>query len=130
MPTPSAIDVIVDQQEDKTDPVTSRCIREVLSDAYAFIRSAEANAALATVTLDELIGDQINRNGDTDRSNAAQYNPYSFKAGKDAPEGIEPTDRANFLGAAHDRITRAAKGTRQAVSRSGMAPDPPRRESA
>ena len=100
MPTTSAIDVIVDQQEKKTDPVTSRRIREVLSDAYAFIRSAEANAALATVTLEELIGDQINRNGDSDRSNASQYNPYSFQANKDSPEGIAPTDRANFLGAA------------------------------
>ena len=94
----SNIDTFVDEIEKNLEPKTSRRIREILSDAYAFVRSAESNAALATVTLEELMGDQINRNGDTAKSSANQFNPYSFEADKDLPAGTEPTERANFLG--------------------------------
>ncbi len=92
-----ALDQFVEEIEKNLEPTTSRRIREILSDAYAFIRSAESNAALATVTLEELMNDQINRNGESSKSNATQYNPYSFEADKDLPAGLEPTERANFL---------------------------------
>lgn len=93
------VDQFTEAVEKNLKPETSRRIREILSDAYAFIRSAESNAALATVTLEELMGDQIKRNGETAQSNAAQYNPYSFEPGKELPAGLNPTERANFLGA-------------------------------
>jgi hypothetical protein len=85
--------------EYKPDPGgKSRRLRAVLSDAYAFVRSAEANQALATVTLEELMGDQIKRNGDSDESSAHQYNPYAYDPDKKAPAGEGPEARANFLG--------------------------------
>lgn len=80
------------------EPSKSRRLREVLSDAYTFIRSAESNRALATVTLEELMGDQIKRNGDSDSSNSSQYNPYSYEPDKNKPASEEPEKRANFLG--------------------------------
>lgn len=72
-----------------------RRILEVISDAFSFVRSAEANAALATVTLEELINDQILRNGETEKSNANQFTPYNYEPSKEAPEG-ESAPRANF----------------------------------
>jgi hypothetical protein len=91
--------VILDIEEGKEES-TSRRVREVLSDAYSFIRSAEANKAIATVTLEDLMGDQIKRNGETDLSNASQFNPYSYDVKEDVPAGGEPEERANFIGGA------------------------------
>lgn len=93
-----SINQIIEEVEDNLDPKVSRRFREVLSDAYAFVRSAEANAALATVTLEELMGDQIKRNGEEALSNAAQYNPYSYEPESTEGAGTEPEARANFLG--------------------------------
>jgi hypothetical protein len=44
------------------------------------------------------MGDQIIRNGETSRSNAAQYDPYTYdpKASEEASKEALP--RANFLG--------------------------------
>jgi len=102
------IEAVLGQVEENLEPKVSRKFREVLSDTYAFIRSAEANQAFATVSLDQLIGDQILRNGETSRSNATQYNPYSYTPDKNLPAGIEPSKRANFLGAA-DTGTKVTK---------------------
>ena len=74
-----------------------RRVLEVISDSFAFVRSAEANAALATVTLEELINDQILRNGETDKSNSNQFTPYNYERGKETPEG-ESAPRANYAG--------------------------------
>jgi len=84
----------------KTVPSVSRKLRAVLADAFAFVRSVESNRALQTVTLDQLINDQIRRNGDTSRSNAAQYNPYSHDPEKVEAASAEPPKRGNFLGGA------------------------------
>jgi hypothetical protein len=89
------VDEINEQQEDSKRKV--RRILEVISDAFAFVRSAEANAALATVTLEELIGDQIKRNGESVKSNSNQFTPYDYESGKETPAGVE-APRANFLG--------------------------------
>lgn len=92
-------DVIVDeaavQQEDTKRKL--RRIFEVISDAFSFVRSSEANAALATVTLEELIADQIQRNGESSKSNSNQFTPYSYESDKETPAGVE-SPRANFLG--------------------------------
>lgn len=77
---------------------TIRRIRDVIADAYSFVRSMEANAAFATVTIEELMGDQIKRNGETSRSNSSQYDPYSYDAKKNKPASSEPSKRVNFLG--------------------------------
>jgi hypothetical protein len=86
-------------ESDSARANTPQRLRAVISDAFAFIRSMEANQAFATVTLEQLINDQIARNGDSDRSNAAQYDPYSYSAEKLEPASVEPAERANFLGA-------------------------------
>jgi hypothetical protein len=82
-----------DVRQERAKP--SRRIIEVIGDAYAFVRSKEANAALATVTLDDLIGDQIRRTGETKESNGNQFTPYSYDESKATPAGKE-APRANF----------------------------------
>lgn len=76
-------------------PSPIETLRRVVGDAYAAIRSAEANKALATVSLEQLIGDQILRNGDSDRSNASQFDPYTLDPNKDQPASEENIVRAN-----------------------------------
>ena len=95
-----AVDIVSQEVEESLEPKTYRKLRDVVADAYAFIRSVEANQAFATVTLEDLMRDQINRNGESARSNAAQYDPYSYDPVKGTPAGLEPGTRANFLGAA------------------------------
>lgn len=73
-------------------------VREVLADAYSFVRSMEANASFATVTIEELMGDQIKRNGESSASNASQYDPYNYNTKKTSPASAEEAKRANFLG--------------------------------
>lgn len=93
-------DVVVDEIEEQ-DPSqrewASRKMVEVIADAFTFVRSSEANAALATVTIEELIGDQIKRNGETDESNSNQFTPYSYDPDAESPAG-EGAPRANFAG--------------------------------
>jgi len=88
------------QVEENVQPSVSRKLRTIVADAFAFVRGAEVNKALADVSIEDLMGDQIKRNGDSAAANAGQYNPYKFEAGKDLPAGTETTERANFLGGA------------------------------
>ena len=53
---------------------------------------------MATVTLEQLISDQILRNGDSASTNKSQFDPYSFDPDENVPAGQEPAARANFLG--------------------------------
>jgi hypothetical protein len=87
-------------ESDEKDPKPARRLRAAVSDAFAFVRSAEANQALATVTLEDLIGEVIARYGESDSSNASQYNPYSFDSSKteEKPAGEQTTERVNFIG--------------------------------
>ena len=94
------LEIVWQQGDEGAETTPGRRLRAAISDAFAFIRSAEANQAFATVTLEELMNDQINRNGDSDRSNAAQYDPYSYDPEKVEPSSAEPAERANFLGGA------------------------------
>jgi hypothetical protein len=81
---------------DNPPPRASKRIRAILADAYSFIRSAEANQAVAAVTQEELISDQIKRNGESSKSKEAKYDPYSHDPEKAKPSGEEPPPRANF----------------------------------
>jgi hypothetical protein len=87
-------------ESEETDPKPARRLRAAVSDAFAFVRSVEANKAIATVTLEDLIGEAIVRYGESDSSNAAQYNPYSFDPAKseESPAGEKASERANFIG--------------------------------
>jgi hypothetical protein len=87
-------------ESDEEDPKPARRLRAAVSDAFAFVRSVEANKALATVTLEDLIGEVISRYGESDSSNASQYNPYSFDPSKseEKPAGEQTTERVNFIG--------------------------------
>ncbi len=84
-------------EEKLSSPKASRRIRNIIADAFAFVRSAEVNKAIGTVTLEQLMNDHIARNGDTDRSNARQFDPYSYDATTDYPASEDPLQRANFL---------------------------------
>jgi hypothetical protein len=107
-----SIDAVDPDVQENLAPSISRKLIEVVADAYSFIRSAEANAAFATVTLEALMTDQINRNGESAKSNASQYNPYAFDPSAPAPAGVMPSQPTNFLGSSDtglptkiDRIT-------------------------
>ena len=86
--------------KENTTPSKSRKLRQVLADTFTFIRSREANQALATVTFEALMGDQVKRNGESDASNSSQYTPYAFDPDKPLPAGVAPAKRVNFAGGA------------------------------
>jgi hypothetical protein len=76
---------------------TQREILRALSDMYTFVRSVEVNRAVQAVTFTQLIREQIDRNGDTERSNKSQYDPYGYRPDAPEPAAREPLARANFL---------------------------------
>lgn len=86
------------ETDQQPTPSTSRRVRAVLSDTYAFIRSAEANKAIAAVTVEDLMSEQIKRNGDSDQSGKSQYDPYAYDPENPQAAGEEPEERANFIG--------------------------------
>ena len=86
------------EQPGSPAPRSSKRIRAILADAYAFIRSAEANQAVAAITQEELISDHIKRNGESSASAKAKFDPYSYDPGKAQPEGETPPERVNFAG--------------------------------
>lgn len=90
--------LILETEDEDQSPALN--LRGAVSDAFAFVRSQEANRALATVTLEDLIGEVIARYGESVKSNTTQYNPYSYDPTKDdeAPASSEPAERANFIG--------------------------------
>ena len=83
---------------------TQRKFRRFLSDAYAFVRSREANSAIASVTLDQLIVEHLWRNGEEEGPNSAQFNPYAFDPTETQPAGTQPFTRANFLGGSNHNL--------------------------
>jgi hypothetical protein len=95
-------------------------VRDQIADAFTFIRSMESNQAISTVTLEELITDQINRNGDSKTTNATQYDPYSYDptSVKVPPASLTPQDPANFLGVADTGAV--SKMSRIAALRNGI----------
>jgi hypothetical protein len=82
----------------KSKPTVERALRSVMADAYTFVRSSEANNAFATVTLEELMGDQIKRNGESETSRSYTYNPYSYDPSVTQAKGVQPQNNTNFLG--------------------------------
>lgn len=92
-------------EQPTTTPVQRSSLR-LLGDLYAFIRGNEANQAIATVTHEQLIEEQIRRNGESTESSNSQNNPYSFDPSQTTPAsagsvgtGQSPVlARANFLG--------------------------------
>lgn len=98
MANENELHLILETEEE--DPKPARNLRRVVSDAFVFVRSQEANRALATVTLEDLVGEVIARYGESVKSNTTQYNPYSYDPAKDdeAPASSEPVERSNFIG--------------------------------
>jgi hypothetical protein len=94
-------DKITQYIAENQEPSVSKKLRNVIADAFTAVRSAEANKALATVSLEQLIGDQIIRNGESAESNGSQFNPYDYDSSGDSPASREPAERANFLGVAN-----------------------------
>jgi hypothetical protein len=87
-------------------PSPAKLFREVLADAFTFVRSAEANQALAAVTLDDLIEEHIGRNGESADSNAHKYNPYSYDPAASPPAGTKPPPRVAVSGTTATAPTR------------------------
>jgi hypothetical protein len=65
-------------ETDKARKTRRRRFRLLLNDAFAFVRSVEVNRALQGVGWEELMSEQIARNGDTESSNKRKHNPYSY----------------------------------------------------
>jgi hypothetical protein len=63
-----------------------KAMRLVIADAFTFVRSQEANQAIAGVSLDQLIAEQIARNGESDPSAKSVYSPYDYATSPDAEE--------------------------------------------
>ena len=76
---------------------TQRQILSALGDMYTFVQSSEVNRSVAAVTFEQLLKEQINRNGDSERSNGSTYDPYSFDPDNTEPATQQPINRANFL---------------------------------
>lgn len=85
-------------EEKLADPKPSRRLRAIIADAFSFVRAAEVNQAIGTVTIEQLMEDQIKRNGESVLSNSNQYDPYSYDSATDQPASEDPAERANFLG--------------------------------
>jgi len=82
---------------------SSRKVKELLGDAFAFVRSAELNKAISSITIEELMDDQIKRNGETAAVSKYGFNPYSYDPAAPPPEGVLPEGPANFLSGADTR---------------------------
>jgi hypothetical protein len=79
-------------------PEIERRVQAVLADTYTFVRSMEVNKGVSEITVEQLISDQIKRNGDIDAANKSQYNPYEYDPSKKQPSGLTPEEPANYLG--------------------------------
>jgi len=73
-------------------------LRQILADAFTSVRSAEVNKAAKAVTVEDLMYDQIKRNGESNNSNYAQYNPYDYDPQNPPPASIAGGVQTNFLG--------------------------------
>lgn len=80
-----------------TQTLRQRQIRRGLADAFAFVRSSEANRRIQAVTFNQLLAEQLQRNGETERLNKASNNPYSYDPEANEPASTIPLARANFL---------------------------------
>jgi len=76
-------------------------LRLVLNDAFAFVRSAELNKTLSTVTIEDLMSELIARNGESTKSKNKAYDPYSTQnkevASEDKPETQTEPDPGNYI---------------------------------
>lgn len=93
-------------EENEAAPIQQ--ITELIADAFTFVRSAEANRELATVTLEDLIEDQISRNGDPESAGASQYNPYVIQPSEGAPatEVVVPDQVSGTRAASASKLER------------------------
>lgn len=75
-----------------------RQIRRGIADAFSFVRSQEANRRIQSVTFNQLLAEQLQRNGETERLGKAINNPYSYDPETAEPASAIPVSRANFVG--------------------------------
>jgi hypothetical protein len=71
-----------------------------ISDVFAFVRSQEVNRALAAVTQEQLLQEQILRNGESSASRASEFNPYAYNPSAPQLGTRQPLGRANYAGGA------------------------------
>jgi|SRR6185295_13443185 len=81
-----------------TSSAIQRTITNILADAFAFVRGQEINKSIAAVTLEELLEEQILRNGETGASKSSQFDPYAFDPSAPVLGTKAPLPRANFAG--------------------------------
>jgi len=66
-------------------------LRAILNDAFAFVRAYEATANLAQVSLEDLMAEQLARNGSSEASDKAKYNPYAIPVVEEDGSSSEST---------------------------------------
>lgn len=75
-----------------------RRFTRIIADAYAFVQSQEANKAISAVTYEQLVSEQISRNGDPLDSRTNANTPYSFDPTETIAASDDGLGRANFIG--------------------------------
>lgn len=98
MTSPSPDNSLTTQVDISVESNPQRRFRQVLSDAFAFVRGVEANKAIASITLDQLIEDQIARNGESVASNNSRYDPYTYDPNQQTPASEERSEPVNYAG--------------------------------
>jgi hypothetical protein len=74
-------------------------LRTVINDGFTFVRSYETSRALGAVTIEDLINEQIARNGETEKSKKNKYDPYEEieVASENTPVVTEGKEVGNFV---------------------------------
>lgn len=70
----------------------NRRLRAILNDAFAFVRAYEATQVIYEATLEDLMAEQIARNGSSEVSAKEKYNPYAIPTAEadEASSGSTP----------------------------------------
>jgi len=92
----------MDEREAKDTIKKANKFRNVLADAFSFIRSVEVNRALSVVKLEDMMNEQISRNGESSKSASKKYDPYTFRTSEDlASDNVQPVaiegEPGNFI---------------------------------
>lgn len=87
---------------DKANIRQANRFRNVLADAFSFVRSVEVNKALSVVSLEDMMNEQISRNGESSKSAGKKYDPYTYRTEEDlASTNVQPVilegDPGNFI---------------------------------
>lgn len=74
-----------------------RQLELILADAHTFVLSAEVSKAIAAVTVDQLIQEAIDRNGDSETSKTTKFDPYAIDISQPPTASERPLEQESFV---------------------------------